>query len=1526
MKKRMKKRVLAFMLGCMLLASELSAVTAHAASADVSVAEAVTEEAADTTEAPITEEETTEASEPATDAATEEAATEAETTEMPAAEKETTEAAEPATEAAAKETAAEADTTEAPAEETTAEAESTETPAGEEAATETQEETGEEETEETVESDAYNAASYTTTKHLLSKNANASNDDGLAIYSNIEDSSITVDYIKSLGTRYAKCTPEKKKKGEVEKVPYFKLTYENSIGSFLSGGFKDNKGNHHGASHLVEQFYRSYQVYSQVYSYSVTDDKAKTIDYYYFIYVWWEDVDTAYHQASQNDIMTYCVEYGASISSTDAAYARQESVYKGLSAAKQNKISLAIYYGPHLGSDGQYYSTKNTKASVTGYDPSTWTKAFWKRYAATQLYIWSVQSGSFSAGDAQATARMLDSKVASAGADATLCEDFLKEIIAYVGSASKLPSFIYTSKADAQKAENLGRLDSNKTGTAFTNVFSDSNKLLNAGDWTWAGKGADNDPLSVNVSDSGKLTITSTAEIAKESPMLLTFKKSVQVPGELGKIWCASGKAQDMCIPLVGAAVPVTGYLAVYTNNDNNVGNISLHKASEDNPDEPVSGAKFRVLAEHKRAAVYNPVTGSTMVGASGNPLDAENCIYGIKVWAGSKVYKYTPERYEALKTATGGQCSLLYDIAYYGGLEITTDENGNAEAKNLLKSYTNKDGNTVNCKYSIIEVSTPDPYMLPYEVNLGGDANGLITTVFQNVRFEEGSSYVWLDTTNRKRPGRLHIYKYDSETQEPLEGVVFNIYRDSACTDLYAQVVTDKDGEAVINEMPVGAYYIREVQGQSIHELYGGIDEIIIKSNEWTEVDMSNRPWIVNISIEKQLEESSVPAGQDGRKYALAGAEFGLYAGSNIAGANGKLLYEKDALIATLVTDASGKASVDAAWARKNLRLGTYYIKELKAPEGFLLSDEVYEIDATSPADTDTAAGDNTVDEYTVDTVLYRNVIVKESLRTTPIRIAKSGQVKDSEIPSPLAGAVFSAYDLDAMKADGIDIGDAAAFDFLAPDKADEYDKYRAVISSKEDAPYTVTTDASGIAETAALMDGRYAVVEVAAPYGYALAVPQEVVLPEEAGKEITLSFYDTLLLGSIRVVKLGDSLTGFEAVETKYGTWNRLAFEKKPLAGVVFEIRDEKGQAVGHITTGADGAASSGKLPCGKYTVQEVSTPAGMVIDSTVYEVEIKADGQAVADPELSVTNTVMTAELAVYKTGETILSYQEEGFGFGKKPLENVIFGIYNAEPLTDNQGNIILPAESCVGLARTNEEGEAVLKECLVPGRYYYKEVQTPEGFVPDPEKHPFILTLGTNAAVERMELNKEAPLLNKLYKARIELVKVDEDDHEIKLPGAVFGLFNAETKELYGEYTTDENGYIDIEEMPYGKWYFKELEAPKGYILEYAAYEFEVTDEDAGSVIQITATNKSTPKLGLEDHISYALPSIFAALTLLVIAAGFCLLRRRSSESLVKSDRAVYKKHDWQVETEQSSLEKYGTKRFSRKKRMRRKNE
>ncbi len=74
-----------------------------------------------------------------------------------------------------------------------------------------------------------------------------------------------------------------------------------------------------------------------------------------------------------------------------------------------------------------------------------------------------------------------------------------------------------------------------------------------------------------------------------------------------------------------------------------------------------------------------------------------------------------------------------------------------------------------------------------------------------------------------------------------------------------------------------------------------------------------------------------------------LAGAVFEVHAAEDIVGGDGTFWYQKDEWVDTITTSGTG-----ADWS-KELPLGKYKLMEIAAPEGYVLSDEVYEVELKS-------------------------------------------------------------------------------------------------------------------------------------------------------------------------------------------------------------------------------------------------------------------------------------------------------------------------------------------------------------------------------------------------------------------------------------------------------------------------------------------------------------------------------------------------------------------------------------------------
>lgn len=156
----------------------------------------------------------------------------------------------------------------------------------------------------------------------------------------------------------------------------------------------------------------------------------------------------------------------------------------------------------------------------------------------------------------------------------------------------------------------------------------------------------------------------------------------------------------------------------------------------------------------------------------------------------------------------------------------------------------------------------------------------------------------------------------------------------------LVARMVTDKEGKAVLNNLPIGKYYVvEEKAGQNcVLDPEAKEFEIAYKGQEvavdYVTMKLTNQRQKVSLSLLKKDAETGKP---------LEGVVFGLYAQEDIKNAAGEVVVEKDALIELGTTDEEGKLVFQA-----DLPHGKYYIQEVEHKPGYLPNDEVCSFDAS--------------------------------------------------------------------------------------------------------------------------------------------------------------------------------------------------------------------------------------------------------------------------------------------------------------------------------------------------------------------------------------------------------------------------------------------------------------------------------------------------------------------------------------------------------------------------------------------------
>ena len=278
---------------------------------------------------------------------------------------------------------------------------------------------------------------------------------------------------------------------------------------------------------------------------------------------------------------------------------------------------------------------------------------------------------------------------------------------------------------------------------------------------------------------------------------------------------------------------------------------------------------------------------------------------------------------------------------------------------------------------------------------------------------------------------------------------------------------------------------------------------------------------------------------------------------------------------------------------------------------------------------------------------------------------------------------------------------------------------------------------------------------------------------------------------------------------------------------------------------------------LDAGHYRIEEVTAPDGYTLNENYYEVSVASDTAYQMDSisgdviiEVVYENHPVKGELQIVKKGEILEDFDKD-FSYQEINLSGAVFDLYAAEDIytadaqNDEQGNRILEyAEGTkVATLTTDQEGKASVSD-LPLGTYELVEITAPEGFVknPEPQKVTFKYEDQNTPVIEQ-----EVLLKNERQKAKISVVKRDaETKKEIK--GAVFGLYAKEDIQvgnqilvkadtLIGKAETGEDGKATFSfDLPFGKYYVKELEAPEGYVSSE-----QVLDVSAKANIQHAAT-------------------------------------------------------------------------------------
>ena len=586
-----------------------------------------------------------------------------------------------------------------------------------------------------------------------------------------------------------------------------------------------------------------------------------------------------------------------------------------------------------------------------------------------------------------------------------------------------------------------------------------------------------------------------------------------------------------------------------------------------------VNNAK-QVAAKILASGTYNPT-----ISVSGGKVDYDSYVEMNKIGpfkVNVEGYKYTTFKTSLVNAPEG---SYVVDKDNH----IRNEYNAGEEVYVLVSK-------TAAPKKVTLKVTAVANEKVAVLYGAGSSMQNFVFLDFEQKTIEASKQFTW-----EKREGNIEIVKVD-QNGASVEGAEFKVVDESG--KQVAKQKTNKEGKIIIKGLPVGKYTVTEISAPEGYILNAETKTVTVKTGETARIKAVNEKIIGGLEITKIDEDT---------KEKIEGVTFEVYNSNK-------------EVIGKITTGKDGKAVLKI----DNMANGTYYYKEISAPDGYIVDSTMKEFKITE---------ENKIAKVTVTNKKIRGTLeitklddsrvaiegvkfnilasdkktVIETLTTdksghaTTKKLDKGtyyyqeievpdGYVKDDEIfefqinkqNEVVKREVINKRitgNLNVIKVD----------DNNTPIKGVKFEIYDAN-KNKVD---TITTDENGKAASKDLQIGTYTYKEVSVPKGYVIDENEYEFAVTSKETKIEKTVVNNRAKGALKIIKL------------EKGT-------KTPIEGVTFEILDENKNVVDTIVTNKDGIAEKQDLIVGKYYYREISAPDKYIVDSKEKSFKLSDNGE--------------------------------------------------------------------------------------------------------------------------------------------------------------------------------------------------------------------------------------------------------------------------------------------------------------------------
>lgn len=841
---------------------------------------------------------------------------------------------------------------------------------------------------------------------------------------------------------------------------------------------------------------------------------------------------------------------------------------------------------------------------------------------------------------------------------------------------------------------------------------------------------------------------------------------------------------------------------------------------------EIVAESSKYVAGPDKKVVINKKDNVVTIVSVEDGNVNKGTALVSIENKLDSQKGSVTLKKLGEGKEQIGGGTFQLYRVDGENSVpvgKVFSTANGEHTIDNLLYGT-----------YYVKEISAPQGYILDSEPSAG-------------ITIKKTAAHGTITMTNEKYTvGSITIKKVD-ENGNPLAGAEFTLFGPK--TD---KKTTDNNGVAEFTGLEAGKYSIIEKTAPKGYGRYDGTVTVEIKADGTATVDdlpkgISFAGKTVTLTWTNTRDKGSISITKTDGNQLLSEAFFGLYKDAAAAGD----------LVKTAHTDRYGKALF------ADLEAGTYYVKEIAAPNGYALDETIrpFKIGGNNDWDVETTIK-NTLKEYSL--TLVKKGDDGKPLEGVEFEISGNGITKKSASGRDgvvtFTGLAFGEYTITEVEApqgyvkaapikvtiDGSDSAERViqlepienkhtkltvtkfaedgktalpGAEFIIRNAEGKYVKvdgtsFASFADKKEDATAIVTGE-NGTFTLEYLPLGKYVLEEIEAPEGYMIVTASKDF--EIKNSETRVSINNTKIKTGLKIIKTDENGKLLEGIKftlknsvggfvTASGSNGRYTYTDLANIGTEF-ITDERGEIL-----------ISGLL-WGTYYLSETNAPKGMVgIKDQIVKVDAENHNKTI---ELKLENRSEKGKIEFTKT---------DGAGNG---LAGAVFKL----KLVEGSGTAYSTVKQMYAIS--DDKGRVSFED--VPyGVYELSEVIAPEGYVRSNDT--YYVSIGDAVAEGKKIDSVPNPWTNSRTEKEFTVKKVSADGGEL-LNGAVFQVLDEDNNPIEDKIITTNGGSGKIT-LPLGRYYLKETVAPEGYELNEELIPFEVTTNGRNTV-----TVKNTPKTG-----------------------------------------------------------------------------